>query len=307
MSESDRDAAVLRSGVLFGLGAYVIWGVFPVYFKLIDSVGPVEILLHRIVWAVPFGALIITLRRQWHDIATALRSPRTLAWLVLSALCISGNWLIYIWGVVNARIFEASLGYYINPLLYVGVGVLFFGERLRPAQWTAVALATLGVLVLTFQGGVVPWVSLSLASLFTAYGVIRKQISIAPMPGLFAETTLLFPVAVIGLVWLVFTQQAAITSSGPSTTMLLLLAGPVTVFPLLFFAIAARALTMTTIGFLQFLAPTLQFLIALYYGETLTTAHLICFACIWCAAAFFSVDAVVAGRRRQRALMEPER
>jgi len=304
VSNAAEDVALARSGVLFGLGAYVIWGLFPVYFKLIDSVSPPEILLHRIVWAVPFGALILSLRRQWPDVAAVLRRPRTLAWLALSALCISGNWLIYIWGVVNARIFEASLGYYINPLIYVVVGVLFFGERLRPAQWLAVALATLGVLVLTLQGGVFPWVSLSLASLFTAYGVIRKQVSIAAMPGLFAETALLFPFAAVGLVWLISTQTAAVTSSDTSTTALLFLAGPVTVFPLLFFAIAARALTLTTIGFMQFIAPTLQFLIALYYGEVLTTAHLICFACIWSAAAFFSIDAVVVGRRRARVLTE---
>lgn len=304
MSDSDKDAAIARSGVFFGLGAYVIWGLFPVYFKLIDSVSPMEILFHRILWAVPFGALILSLRRQWPDVAAALRSPRTLAWLVLSALCISGNWLIYIWGVVNERIFEASLGYYINPLMYVVVGVVFFGERLRPGQWMAVALATLGVLVLTLQGGFFPWVSLSLASLFTAYGVIRKQVSIAPMPGLFAETTLLLPIAAVGLAWLLFTRTAAVTSSDTSTAVLLILAGPVTVFPLLFFAIAARALSLTTVGFMQFVAPTLQFVIAIYYGENLTTAHMICFACIWIAAAMFSVDALLAGRRRQRALAE---
>jgi chloramphenicol-sensitive protein RarD len=304
VNKAAGDTAVARSGVLFGLGAYVIWGVFPVYFKLIDSVSPLEILLHRIVWAVPFGALILSLRRQWPDVVAALRCPRTIAWLVLSALCISGNWLIYIWGVVNARIFEASLGYYINPLMYVVVGVLFFGERLRPAQWAAVALATVGVLVLTLQGGVFPWVSLSLAFLFTAYGVIRKQVSIAAMPGLFAETTLLFPFAAIGLGWLIGTQAAAVTTSDTPTAVLLLLAGPVTVFPLLFFAIAARALTLTTVGFMQFIAPTLQFFIAVYYGESLTPARLICFACIWSAVAIFSIDAVLAGRRRQRVLAE---
>ena len=240
MTETDSQTPELRSGVLFGLGAYVLWGVFPLYFKQIESVAPVEILLHRIVWAVPFGALILSLRRQWPEVTAALRRPGTILWLGLSALCIAANWLIYIWGVVNERIFEASLGYYINPLMYVLVGVVFFGERLRRAQLAAVILATTGVLVLALQGGMIPWVSLCLASLFTAYGVIRKQVSIAAMPGLFTETALLFPLACGGLAWLALDQRGSFAAADASTSGLLLLAGPITVFPLLFFAVAAR-------------------------------------------------------------------
>ena len=302
MSESDRLAAELRGGVFFGLTAYVLWGVFPVFFKLLESVAPTEVLLHRIVWAVPFGALIISLRSQWRDVAAAFSKPRMLAWLTLSALCITGNWFTYIWAVVNERIFETSLGYYINPLMYMLVGVVFFRERLRRAQVVAVALAALGVFVLTVQAGSLPWVSLTLAGLFTAYGVIRKQVAIAAMPGLFAETTLLFPIALGALAWLILGQHATFPAQATSVNLLLLLSGPVTVVPLLCFAIAARRLTLTTLGFMQFIAPTLQFMTGLYFGEVLTIGHIICFGCIWVAAGLFSFDAVRIGWRQRLAL-----
>ncbi len=302
MTETVHSEAELRSGVLAGLGAYVFWGVFPIYFKLIDTVAPTEVLMHRVIWAVPFGALILSLRGQWTELFAALRRPRVLAWLTLSSLIISANWFVYIWAVINDHIFETSLGYYINPLIYVLAGVVFFGERLRRAQLAAVALATIGVLILTIHGGTLPWVSLSLAILFTAYGVIRKQVAIGAMPGLFAETTLLFPLAFAALLWLMLGQQASFPAPEVSANVLLLLAGPFTVLPLLFFAVAARRLSLTTLGFMQFLAPTLQFLVGVYYGEVLTTAHLVCFAFIWLAVALFSYDALLAGRRQGRAL-----
>jgi chloramphenicol-sensitive protein RarD len=223
-----------------------------------------------------------------------------LAWLALAALCISINWLIYIWAVQNDRIFETSLGYYINPLMYVGVGVALLGERLRRLQIVAVVLASFGVLFLAVSGGVFPWVALSLAGLFTAYGVIRKKITIGAMPGLFIETSLLFPIAAIWMIWLIATQQASLTAGDGGLSALLVLGGPVTVLPLLFFAIAAKRVTLTTIGFMQFLAPTLQFLTGLYYGEQLTTAHLVCFASIWAAVLFFSIDAFRAGTKKKK-------
>ena len=284
----DKEA---RSGVFIGLLAYFMWGIFPVYFKWIASVDPLEVLGHRVVWAVPFGALIIVARRQWPEVRRALVDRTMLAWLALAALCISTNWLIYIWAVQNDRIFETSLGYYINPLMYVGVGVVLLGERLRRLQVVAVMLASFGVLFLTVSGGGFPWVALSLAGLFTAYGVIRKKIAIGAMPGLFIETLLLFPVAALWMTWLVATQQASLTAGDGGLSALLVLGGPVTVLPLLFFAIAAKRVTLTTIGFMQFLAPTLQFFTGLYYGEQLTTAHLVCFGSIWAAVLFFSIDA----------------
>lgn len=292
---SDAEA---RSGVILGLIAYTLWGVFPVYFKWIEAVAPTEVLVHRVVWAVPFGALIIFARRQWAEVRAVLVDRSMLAWLTLAALCISINWLIYIWAVQNERIFESSLGYYINPLMYVAVGVLLLGERLRKFQMIAVGFAVVGVLYLTLSGGIFPWVALSLAVLFTAYGVIRKQVPIGAMPGLFVETTLLFPFAAVWLVVLMLGQEASFAAGDNGTSFLLMMAGPVTVIPLVLFAISARRLSLTTIGFMQFLAPTLQFLTGLYYGEQLTTAHLVCFACIWIAVAFFSYDAITAGTKK---------
>jgi chloramphenicol-sensitive protein RarD len=298
--QPDQDNAPLRSGVLFGFAAYGFWGVFPIYFKFLDAVAPTEILIHRILWAVPFGALILTLRRQWPELRRGVGNLQVLFWLTLSALCISGNWFVYIWAVVNERIFETSLGYYINPLMYVLVGVLFFSERLRRAQIVAVALASLGVVVLAVQGGALPWVSLALAGLFTAYGVIRKQVDIAAMPGLFAETAILFPFALVWMFWLAGAGQEAFPGYRVETNILLVLAGPVTVLPLLCFAIAARQVSLTTLGFMQFIAPTLQFLTALYYGEELTFGIVTCFVCIWSAAAVFSFDALRWSRRQRR-------
>ena len=294
----DKDAEI-RSGVVLGLLAYTLWGIFPVYFKWIEMVAPLEVMAHRILWAVPFGALIIFARRQWREVRGALVDRSMLIWLALSALCISLNWLIYIWAVQNARIFEASLGYYINPLMYVAVGVLFLGERLRRLQLVAVVLALIGVSYLTFSGGIFPWVALSLAALFTVYGVIRKQVAIGAMPGLFVETSLLFPFAFVFMGVLMLGETASFGTGGTGLTALLMLAGPITVVPLLLFAISAKRLRLTTIGFMQFIAPTLQFCTGLYYGEQLTTPHLVCFGLIWAAVAFFSYDAIIAGKQKE--------
>ena len=293
-----RDDANARNGVILGLVAYTLWGVFPVYFKWIEDVAALEVLTHRVVWAVPFGALIIFARRQWLEVRGAFVDRTMLAWLALAALSISANWLIYIWAVQNARIFEASLGYYINPLMYVAIGVLVLGERLRRLQIAAVVLAFTGVTYLALSGGIFPWVALSLAALFTAYGVIRKQVAIGAMPGLFVETTLLFPFAAVFLGMLMAGQVASFGAGDTGLSSLLMLGGPITVIPLLLFAIAAKRLTLTTLGFMQFLAPTLQFCTGLYYGEVLTSAHLVCFSCIWVAVAFFSYDAVMAGKKK---------
>ena len=293
MNAAPDDAAAQRfqrDGVLTALVAYVLWGVFPVYFKLVQAVPPTEVLVHRIVWAVPFGALILHFRKQWPEVRQAFASPATLFWLALAALFISANWFIYIWAVQQEEVLQASLGYYINPLMYVIVGVLFLKERLRRPQIVSVLLAAIGVSYLTIRGGQFPFVAVSLALLFTLYGVIRKQVAVGAMPGLFIETLLLFPFAMAWLGWLMMTQQAEFASGSVSISLLLVLAGPLTVVPLLMFAVAARRLTLTVIGFMQFIAPTLQFFFAVYYGEPLTTAHLVCFACIWTAVGLFSWD-----------------
>ena len=293
-----EDRSSNRDGVLSALIAYLLWGVFPVYFKLVQTVPATEVLTHRIIWAVPFGALILYVRRQWPEVRQAFASPSTVFWLTLAALFISANWLIYIWAVQQEEVLQASLGYYINPLMYVLVGVVFLKERLRRPQVISIVLAAVGVSYLTLEGGQFPFVAVSLALLFTLYGVIRKQVAVGAMPGLFIETLLLFPFAVAWLGWLLLSQQAEFAAGGVSLSLLLVLAGPLTVVPLLMFAIAARRLTLTVIGFMQFIAPTLQFIVGIFYGEVLTPAHIVCFGCIWAAVAIFSIDAFYQQKRK---------
>jgi len=300
-SATEHAEKLTRDGLVAGLVAYVLWGFLPIYFKIVETVAPLEVLAHRIVWAVPFGLPIILARRQWPDVKQAIADRRKLGFLTLSALLIAVNWLVYIWAVQHEQIFQASLGYYINPLMYVLVGVVFFGERLRRAQTAAVLLAAAGVLVLTIRGGQFPAVALTLATSFTIYGVIRSRVAVGGMPGLFIETLVLFPVAAAYLVSLASAGAAAFGAENPALSWTLTLAGPFTVLPLLCFALAARRLRLSTIGIMQFIAPTMQFVVGLAYGEPLTGAHVVCFALIWTAVAIFSGDAWLAsGAQRVR-------
>lgn len=294
--ESDADRT--RNGVVAALIAYTIWGFMPIYFKVIEQVPAVEVLTHRIVWGVPFGALIIMARRQWPEVRAALAQPRTLGLLALAACFIALNWLVYIIAVQTDHIFQASLGYYINPLMYVVVGVVFLRERLRRNQTAAVLLAAAGVTILTVSGGVFPLISLVLAISFTIYGVIRSRVAIGGMTGLFIETLILLPLAGGYLFFLTQQGTAAFGVHDPATSAILLIAGPLTVVPLLFFALAARRLRLSTIGIMQFIAPSLQFLMGLLYGERLTPAHAICFTLIWIAVILFSFDAWRSTRTR---------
>ena len=288
----------VRDGIIAGLVAYLIWGFMPVYFKIVAAVDPLEVLAHRVIWALPFGALILTARQQWSEVKRALSHPSMRALLALSALFIGLNWFVYIWAIQDNRIFETSLGYYINPLMNMLVGVVFLGERLRPFQTMAVVLATTGVLVLTMSGDQVPWVALFLAISFTVYAVIRKRVVIGGMPGLFVETLLLMPMALAWVAYISASGRIVFASQDPSLTLWLCVAGPLTALPLLCFALAARRLPLTVIGFMQFLAPTIQFGTGVYYGEQLTTAHLVCFGFIWVAVAVFSLDTLRSGTRR---------
>jgi chloramphenicol-sensitive protein RarD len=292
LNNADLDAQrSRREGLLASLIAYVLWGLFPIYFILVASVAPLEVLAHRIIWAVPFGALILYFRKQWREVRPVWGDRNMLFWLALAALCISCNWLIYIWAVQQEMVLQTSLGYFINPLIYVLVGVLFLHERLRRTQVVSVALAAIGVLYLTFTAGEFPWVAISLATLFTMYGVIRKQVAIGAMPGLFIETVLLFPFAAAWLGWLLYSGSAALADGDIGIKLLLIAGGPITVIPLLLFAVGARRLSLTVIGFMQFVAPSLQFLVGIYFGEKLTQPLLVCFAFIWTAIVIFSIDA----------------
>jgi len=285
----DRDA---RDGVTAGLAAYLMWGVLPVYFVIVREIDPAEVLAHRVIWAVPFGALILSFRRQWAEVGRALTHRPMLGWLSLSAIFIGMNWFVYIWAIQDGRILETSLGYYINPLTNMLVGFWMFGERLRRYQAVAVVMATIGVAILTVSGGAVPWVALFLAVSFTVYATVRKKVVIGGMPGLFVETVLLLPFAIVWFAYLYSSSNLAFSSGGASIQFWLLMAGPITALPLLCFALAARRLSLTTIGFMQFLAPTIQFCTGLYFGEELTTAHIICFGFIWSAVACFIYDAL---------------
>ncbi len=279
-------------GLLAGIAAYMMWGFFPIYFKITQAVPALEILAHRIVWSLPFAGLIIYFRGQWAHTLEAFRNLKTLAALTLAALLIAGNWGLYIWAVQDGQIFQASLGYYINPLIFVLVGVVFLDEKLSRLQMAAVTIAAIGVALLTFYGGQFPWIALSLATSFTIYGVIRKQVKIGAVPGLFVEITVLFIPAITYLIYLSAQGKINFLNGNLHMDILLILAGPLTVLPLVAFAYAARRLRLSTIGFLQFIGPSLQFLMAIFYGEKLTPAYLLCFGFIWLAVAVFIWDAV---------------
>jgi len=290
--ESIKDTKKTKQGLIAGLIAYLCYGLFPIYIKSIEVIPSVEVLAHRIIWSVPFGLLIVILRKQFPEIKRALTDIRIVSYLFVSALLIASNWYIYIYAVQSNQLLQASLGYYINPLFYVLVGVVFLKERLRTLQGIAIFFAGIGVLILTFSTGKFPWISIALASLFTLYGVIRKNIAVGAMPGLFIETLIICPFALIYFHYLTQGTFAIFAGDESSMIVLLLLAGPVTVIPLLCFAIAARKLRLTTIGMMQFLSPTMQFVIALLYGETLSQASMLCFACIWLAISIFLYDAL---------------
>ena len=287
-----------RRGYVLGLSAYLLWGLFPLYFKHLDSVPALEIVVHRVLWsALGAGLLLLVWRHPgwWRELRA---QPGRLAALVLSGLLIASNWLLYVWAVNNQHMLEASLGYYINPLVNVLLGLLLLGERLRPLQWLAVALAAAGVAQQVWQLGSLPWVSLLLALTFGFYGLLRKRVAVAALPGLALETWLLLPLA---LAWLALhgdaaSSQAAFWSSAPA--LWLALSGPVTLLPLLCFNAAARHLPYATLGFLQYVAPTLVLLLAVFhYGEPLAPARLLAFACIWAGLLVYSLDAWRALRR----------
>lgn len=281
-----------RLGLICGFAAYALWGLFPLYIKALAPASASEIVAQRILWSVPFGAFILSLRGQWRETLAAAKSPRVLALLGLAAVLIAGNWLTYVWAVSNDRVLQASLGYYINPLAFIAAGVFILKEELTRAQIVAVALASAGVAALTFGAGVFPWPSFILAVSFTAYGYVRKTTPVGAMPGLFIETVLLSPFALLFLMHLQSTGALTLGHHSRTLDFLLFLAGPATVIPLVLFALAARRLSLTVIGFLQYIGPTGQFLLGLYYGEKFTLAHAICFGAIWTALALISLDAL---------------
>jgi len=296
----------VKLGLLCAVFAYAMWGLLPVYLKQLGGVDSTEVVAHRIIWSAPFGAIILTLRKQWRETLKALFSPRMILVLGFSATVIAGNWLLYVWAVAHERVLEASLGYYINPLIFIAAGVFVLKEKLSTPQIIAVVLAGVGVAVLTIGVGVFPWVSIMLAASFTAYGYVRKMVDVGAMPGLFIETLLLAPFAFVFLMWFAAAHGSSFGAGDTRLDALLIAAGPVTVIPLVLFALAARRLKLSTIGFLQYIGPTGQFLLGLYYGETFTVFHAICFGLIWVALILISLNAFHESRKaRARRLADP--
>ena len=296
-TQGDVREGDVRQGLIAGAVAYAIWGLFPLYLKQLAGVSAGEVVADRILWSVPFGAAILFAFKQWREVGAAVRSPRVIGQLALAALFIGGNWLVYVFAVAHDRVLEASLGYYINPLIFVAAGVVVLRETLNRVQIAAVALAALGVAVLTVGAGVFPWVSFVLACTFAAYGYVRKTTPVGAMPGLFIEVALLSPIALAYVFFLSNRGELAFARGGPGLDALLVAAGPITVAPLVLFAFAARRLQLSTLGFLQYIGPTGQFALGLYYGEKFTPAHAICFALIWTALALISFDAFRRNRR----------
>lgn len=285
------DQSRRRTGLLLAVGAYLAWGFLPLYFKAIAAVAPTEIVAHRILWSLAFLAVLVVLWRRWAAIREALATPRVMMTLTLTALLIGVNWLVYIYAVVSGHVLEGSLGYYLNPLVNVLIGVVLLKERLSRLQVCATLLAGAGVAVLAIGAGSGLWISLVLALSFGFYGFLRKIAPVDSVEGLSIETIILLPLAAGWIFWLQAHGQSGFLRDGLTTDLLLVLGGTVTAIPLLLFTAAARRLPYSTMGFLQYIAPSIQFLLAvLVFGEPLTAAHLACFAAIWAALAIFSID-----------------
>jgi chloramphenicol-sensitive protein RarD len=283
--------SVSRTGLAYGLAAFAFWGLVPVYFKAVASVSALEVLAHRVVWSLVILAGLVAVRRQLPAVRAVLADARTVAALVATTGLIAGNWYLFIWAVANGRVLQASLGYFINPLVNVALGVVFLRERLSRAATVAVALATLGVIYQTVLGGRFPWIALTLACSFGLYGLLRKTARAGPIVGLGIETALLAPVALIYLAWLRTAGSLRFAGGDETLDLLLVAAGVVTAVPLLWFARAAQLLPLSVVGFLQYLAPTMHFVLAVaFYGERFGGHHAVTFGCIWTALAIFTAD-----------------
>ncbi len=292
----------MNKGVIYAAVAYIMWGLLPIYWKALHSVPSTQIVAHRVVWSLGFVALVLTARHNWGWLSGVLRRPRVLLAFVLSGTLLTINWLVYIWGVNAGFIVETSLGYFINPLVNVMLGYVILKERLRPAQWLALAIALGGVLYLTFSYGAFPWIALTLAFTFGFYGLIRKTAALNSAEGLFLETAIIFLPA-LGFLLLQETRGVgALAHTDVRTTMLLIGAGAATSIPLILFAAGARRITLTSLGLLQYLAPTLQFLIGvLIYHEPFGPDRVVGFSLIWLALILYTTESLLTHRGRRMA------
>jgi chloramphenicol-sensitive protein RarD len=287
-----------NKGILYGIGAYLMWGFFPLYFKALQIVPALEIMFHRVVWCFLFLAVVILVRKEWTNFKDELRQARVWPIYALAAVLLAANWLVYIFGVNSGQVVETSLGYFINPLFSVALGVIFLREKLRPLQWLPIGMAAVGVIYLTIQYGALPWIALALAFTFGFYGLLKKIAPLGALHGLTLETVILFLPALGYLLFAESQGSAAFGHASWGITLLLALAGVVTAIPLLLFSAAARAIPLYMIGILQYIAPTGQFLLGvLVFGEPFTSARMVGFTIIWLALLLYSVESYLVRRR----------
>ena len=281
----------MQIGAVYAALAYTLWGLFPLFFKRLAAVGPLEVVMHRTVWSLVFVVLVLLVLRRWAWLGAVLRKPRVVGIFALSATLLASNWLVYIWAVNNDHVLDASLGYFILPLMNVALGYVFLHERPRAGQWMAFAVACAGVLWLSWQGGRVPWVALTLAITFALYGLLRKVAPLGALEGLTLETLVLAPAALVAMGWMAWHGQGALVAQDHTSLAWLMLSGPVTALPLLLFAAGARRIPLATLGLLQYISPMLQFLLGVWLlGETASPARLVGFVLIWAALLCYSVE-----------------
>lgn len=288
-----------RYGVISGLGAYLMWGLLPLFWPLLKPATAFEILGHRIIWSLLFVLLLMQLTHSWPVVIATLQNRKLSILIVFASFFVATNWGVYIWAVNDNHVVETSLGYFINPLVSVLLGMVFFGERLRTLQKVAVGIAAVAVLVLSFDYGRLPWIALVLAGSFGIYGGLKKQINLPAIPGLLMETILLLPITLLYLTWL-YQDSTAVLFSSPSLLTLALISGPLTALPLLLFGTATTRVPLTWLGIMQYVAPTLQFIIGVWvFAEPIGPIRIIGFIIVWSALVIFSVDAWRANRLRQ--------
>ncbi len=290
-----------RIGVFYALGAFTIWGLFPLYFKATANVPPLQVLAHRIVWSIPFTALLIAVKHDWHALIAAVSQKKVLYTLIGSSMLIGINWLLFIYAIVSGQVLQTSLGYFMTPLFNVALGVIFLKEKLRRAQLMAVILAAAGTLNMSLFYEKTPWISLVLGISFSFYGLLRKTVKIESVNGLFVETMILFPFCAAYLIYVGVQGTGAFGTINMGTTVLLALAGVITALPLVWFTSGARRLQYATVGIFQYIAPSVHFMLAVFlYREKFTVIHLITFICIWTAIGVFMTDTVLGQRRMKK-------
>lgn len=291
-----------RHGVMFAIAAYTMWGIAPIYFKWLQQIPALEILGHRIVWSFVLVLALILMLGRFDRIKPVLMNRTYMLRLTLATFLLGGNWFLFIWAVNNNHILDASLGYYINPLLNVAIGMLFFSERMRKMQLLTILLAFTGVLIQIISFGSIPWIALTLACSFAIYGAIRKRLPVDSVTGLWLETLILLPIVLIYYGFFAEAQSFNLIANGWQLSLLLVAAGVVTTAPLLCFTAAAQRIRYSTLGFFQYIGPSLMFVLAVFmYGESLTADKLITFAMIWTALAIYSVDTLLHQQRSKRA------